>query len=458
MGTDELRSHFHIGGLFQPGRISLTYTHYDRMIVGGAMPADEPLALDAIKPTGTKNFLDRRELIAVNIGGAGTVSCRRRSDHALGSRDMIYVGMGTRAVSLRLRRCVVSRRNSTCSAPRRIKPIRHRLIRIGDAKRLDLGSQATSNERSIFQFIHAEGAKTCQLVVGMTQLAKGSVWNTMPCHVHDRRMEVYLYFDLPETARVFHFMGEPDETRHIVMTDEEAVLSPPWSIHSGAGTSNYAFIWAMAGDNVDYTDVDPVPIGDAAVSDLSAFSLAGKRIVVTGANTGIGQGIAVADRQGRRRGDRRRPLVDGRDGGAGGGRRRRLHAPSPATSATMRPRGAMLDGVWETAGPVDGLVNNAGIIRRADAVDFTEDDWDDVMDVNLKSLFFLCQAFAQEGAGRRAARAASSTSPRCCPSRAASASPPTRRRSMACSASRGCSPASGRRRASTSTPSRRAMS
>jgi 4-deoxy-L-threo-5-hexosulose-uronate ketol-isomerase len=256
MGTDELRHHFHVGNLFEPGQISLTYTHYDRMIVGGAMPAGEALALEAIKPTGTKHFLERRELIAVNIGGAGTITAGgERFD--LATRDMIYLGMGAEPVSFASARAGEPAKFYLLSAPAHQKHP-NRLIRIGDAKRIDLGSQATSNERSIFQFIHADGAKTCQLVVGMTQLAAGSVWNTMPAHVHDRRMEAYLYFDLPETARVFHFMGEPDETRHIVMKNEEAVLSPPWSIHSGAGTSNYAFIWAMAGDNVDYADVDAV--------------------------------------------------------------------------------------------------------------------------------------------------------------------------------------------------------
>ena len=258
MATDELRSHFHIGDLFQPGRISLTYTHYDRMIVGGAVPTDEALDLAAIKPTGTKNFLDRHELIAVNIGGRGTAEAGGEK-HRLEPRDMIYVGMGTEAVRFSSADAASPAKFYLLSAPAH-QTYPTKVIRIGDAKRLDLGSQKTSNERSIFQFIHAEGVKTCQLVVGMTQLAEGSVWNTMPCHVHDRRMEVYLYFDLPDTARVFHFLGEPDETRHIVMKSDEAVLSPPWSIHSGAGTSNYAFIWAMAGDNVDYTDVDPVPL------------------------------------------------------------------------------------------------------------------------------------------------------------------------------------------------------
>lgn len=255
MATDELRHNFHVGGLFEPGQINLTYTHYDRMVVGGAMPAGAALPLETIRPAGTPNFLDRRELIAVNIGGAGRIDVDGEA-YALGTRDMLYVGMGSE----------VSFASDDASNPAKFYLLsapahqRHptRLIRIGDAKRIDLGSQATSNERSIFQFIHAEGAKTCQLVVGMTTLATGSVWNTMPAHVHDRRMEAYLYFDLPETARVFHFMGEPAETRHIVMANEEAVISPPWSVHAGCGTASYTFIWAMAGDNVDYTDVDPV--------------------------------------------------------------------------------------------------------------------------------------------------------------------------------------------------------
>lgn len=260
MGTDELRHNFHIEDLFQPGRISLTYTHYDRMIVGGAMPMATPVPLAAIKPTGTKNFLDRRELIAVNIGGAGSVKAGGQS-HELQARDMLYLGMGTPDVSFASARSNEPAKFYLLSAPAH-QSWPSRLIRIGDAKRLDLGSKDSCNERSIFQFIHAEGVKTCQLVVGMTQLAPGSVWNTMPCHVHDRRMEAYLYFDLPDAARVFHFMGEPDETRHIVIRNEEAVLSPGWSIHSGAGTSNYAFIWAMAGDNVDYTDVDLVAMDE----------------------------------------------------------------------------------------------------------------------------------------------------------------------------------------------------
>lgn len=258
MGTEDLRQNFLVEDLFQPGKVNLTYTHYDRMIVGGATPTAKALPLEAIRPTGTKAFLDRRELIAVNVGGVGTIEAGGES-HRLETRDMLYVGMGNE----------VSFASDDGANPARFyllsAPAHHshptRLIRIGEAKRIDLGSPETCNERSIFQFIHPEGARTCQLVVGMTNIAPGSVWNTMPAHVHDRRMEAYLYFDLPETARVFHFMGEPTETRHIVMRNEQAVLSPPWSIHSGCGTAGYTFIWAMAGDNVDYTDVEMVDMG-----------------------------------------------------------------------------------------------------------------------------------------------------------------------------------------------------
>jgi 4-deoxy-L-threo-5-hexosulose-uronate ketol-isomerase len=253
MGTDELRR---IDGLFQPDRITLNYTHYDRMIIGGALPQSQELPLETIKPVGCAHFLERRELVAVNIGGKGYVTVGGER-HELSTCDMIYIGTGN-AVSFGSDDAVNPAKFYLLSAP-----AHHAyptvLVTQKQANRVDLGSQATSNERSIYQYVHAAGVKSCQLVVGMTELAPGSVWNTMPCHVHDRRMEAYLYFGLQDPGRVFHFLGEPSETRHIVVANEEAVLSPEWSIHAGCGTSNYSFIWAMAGENVDYTDVDPVP-------------------------------------------------------------------------------------------------------------------------------------------------------------------------------------------------------
>ncbi len=252
MNTAELREHFLIDDLFVEGSVNWTYTHYDRMAVGGAVPAGGALALEAIKPTGTAGFLDRRELIAVNIGAAGTISVDG-ADHAVGPRDMLYVGMGAKDV----RFAGEGAKYYLLSAPAHAShPTK--LIRQSDAKRLDMGSNETANERSIYQYVNADSVKTCQLVVGLTQFAPGSVWNTMPAHVHDRRMEAYLYFDLKPDSFVVHLMGEPDETRHIIMRNEQAVLSPPWSIHSGAGTGAYTFIWAMAGDNVDYTDIEKV--------------------------------------------------------------------------------------------------------------------------------------------------------------------------------------------------------
>lgn len=259
-GTEELRSNFLIQNLFTPGEVRLTYSHLDRMIVGGAAPGASALKLEAIKPTGTPSFLDRRELVAVNIGGRGTVNAGGES-FELDHRDMLYLAMGAGEVSFASADASEPAKFYLLSAPAH-HAYPNRLVRIGEANRLDLGAQATSNERSIYQFIHPDVLKTCQLVVGMTVLAPGSVWNTMPCHVHDRRSEAYLYFALAEQARVFHFMGEPDETRHLVVANEEAILSPGWSIHSGAGTSDYTFIWAMAGDNVDYKDVDLVSMGD----------------------------------------------------------------------------------------------------------------------------------------------------------------------------------------------------
>ena len=252
MNTAELREHFLIESIFAEGEVNWTYTHYDRMAVGGAVPGKSALTLEPIKPTGTSYFLERRELIAANIGAAGTVTVDG-TDYAVGSRDMIYVGMGAKDV----RFAGAGAKFYLLSAPAHAShPTK--LIRQGDAKRLDLGSQETANERSIFQFVNADSVKTCQLVVGLTSFAPGSVWNTMPAHVHDRRMEAYLYFDLKPDAFVVHLMGEPEETRHLIVRNEEAVISPTWSIHSGAGTGAYTFIWAMAGDNVDYTDVDKV--------------------------------------------------------------------------------------------------------------------------------------------------------------------------------------------------------
>lgn len=252
MNTAELRDNFLIDDLFAAGSINWTYTHYDRMAVGGAVPGGTPLVLETIKPTGTGSFLDRRELIAANIGTAGTITVDGQ-DYAVGERDMLYIGMGAKDVTFAGKGAKFYLLSAPAHATHPTT-----LIRQSDAKRLDLGSQETANERSIFQFVNADSVKTCQLVVGLTSFAPGSVWNTMPAHLHDRRMEAYLYFDLKPDAFVVHLMGEPDETRHIIMRNEQAVISPPWSVHSGAGTGAYTFIWAMAGDNVDYTDAEKI--------------------------------------------------------------------------------------------------------------------------------------------------------------------------------------------------------
>jgi 4-deoxy-L-threo-5-hexosulose-uronate ketol-isomerase len=251
LDTEGLRSHFHAGGLFQGGEIRLVYTHYDRMIIGGAVPDGSALVLDHVKECGTASVLDRREMAVLNIGDTGTVSAGG-VDFTMAKGDVVYLSMGSGPVTFS-----GAGRFYILSAPAH-KAYPSRLITIKDAKSFRTGAPETANDRTIFQFVHPEVMQSCQLVMGYTQFHGGSVWNTMPAHLHDRRMEAYLYFDLDPAQRVFHIMGEPQETRHLVIANEEAVVSPPWSIHCGAGTGSYTFCWAMAGDNVDYRDVEMV--------------------------------------------------------------------------------------------------------------------------------------------------------------------------------------------------------
>ncbi|HYG91111.1 MAG TPA: 5-dehydro-4-deoxy-D-glucuronate isomerase [Azospirillum sp.] len=254
--TQTLRDHFLVSSLFEADDIILTYSHIDRFVVGGAMPVAGPQKLEAPKEIGAKTFLERRELGVVNVGGPGRVTVDGTA-FELAPRDCLYVAMGSADVrfeSLDIRQPAKFYLNST-PAHARFETMK---IALAQAKQVHLGDPSTSNERTIFQMIHPDVCRTAQLVLGMTMLKPNNMWNTMPCHTHDRRCEVYFYFDLPESARVFHLMGEPTETRHVVVANEQAVISPPWSIHSGVGTANYTFIWAMGGDNQDFTDMDMV--------------------------------------------------------------------------------------------------------------------------------------------------------------------------------------------------------
>jgi 4-deoxy-L-threo-5-hexosulose-uronate ketol-isomerase len=253
LDTDQLRDHFLVDGLFADGKIKLIYSHYDRLILGSAVPGSGTLTLDKVAETGTATFLERREMAVLNVRGTGTVSVAGDT-HSLDKGEVLYIGMGAGPIDF-----AGAGRFYILSAPaHRTCPTR--LIKISDARRVEMGASETSNKRVILQFLHPEVADSCQLLMGYTQLSEGSVWNTMPSHTHDRRMEAYLYFDMPVDRRVFHMMGEPTQTRHIVMANEEAVISPPWSVHAGAGTGSYTFCWAMAGDNVDFTDMDMIPM------------------------------------------------------------------------------------------------------------------------------------------------------------------------------------------------------
>jgi 4-deoxy-L-threo-5-hexosulose-uronate ketol-isomerase len=258
--TQGLRDGFVIENLFRLGEANLTYSHLDRMIVGGVVPDTKPIEIAAIAQTGTERFLERREVAIVNIGGAGTVTVAGKP-YELGFQEALYIGMGEGALSFASRDRGEPALFYLLSAPaHRTCPTVH--ITREMARKVVVGSAEESNARTINQYVHPDVCDSCQLLVGLTMFEPGSVWNTMPAHVHDRRMEVYLYFGMQETTRIFHFMGEPSETRHVVLKNHDAVLSPGWSIHSGAGTGRYAFIWAMAGDNMSFTDMDKVPMED----------------------------------------------------------------------------------------------------------------------------------------------------------------------------------------------------
>lgn len=257
--TTALREEFLIDDLMTVGAITFTYTHYDRYIAGSAVP-EKPLKLETIDPLKADFFLERREMGIINVGDSGSIEIDG-TIHQIGHKDALYIGMGCKEVIFKSDDPNKPAKFYINSAPAHT-PYPTKKVSLAEANKLELGSLETSNDRTVSQMIIGGIVTTCQLQMGMTELKTGSVWNTMPAHVHDRRMEVYFYLDVPEGQSVCHFMGQPQETRHIWMQNHQAVISPPWSIHCGSGTSNYTFIWGMAGENMDYGDMDTAKITD----------------------------------------------------------------------------------------------------------------------------------------------------------------------------------------------------
>jgi len=258
--TDTMREHFLFEDVFVKDEISLCYTHSDRLVFGGAFPVGETLRLEGGKDFGGDVFLERRELGIICVAGQGKV-CADGSDYAVKKGEGLYVGKGVKDLLFSSTDKTNPPKFYLASAPAHTT-YPTVFIPIEKANPRKLGEAATVNMRTIYQYVHPAVCQSCQLVMGMTVLEEGSVWNTMPCHTHERRMEVYLYFDLKPGAVVFHMHGQPDQTRHIVMGNEQAVISPSWSIHSGVGTAAYSFIWAMAGENQAFDDMDTIPTED----------------------------------------------------------------------------------------------------------------------------------------------------------------------------------------------------
>jgi 4-deoxy-L-threo-5-hexosulose-uronate ketol-isomerase len=256
--TEKIRERFLIDNLVQADQLICVYTHYDRMIIGTANPVNTTLELGNYPNLRADYFLQRREMGIINVAGDGEIVADGKT-YPLNKLDCLYLGKGTKQVTFAARDTANPPVFYILSAPAH-QNYPAVLMPIGKAAKVTAGDAATANHRTINKYIHAEGIQSCQLVMGLTTLHGGSVWNTMPPHVHDRRMEAYFYFDVPAGQRVFHYMGEADETRHILIDNYGAVASPPWSIHSGVGTSSYSFIWGMAGENLDYTDMDAIKI------------------------------------------------------------------------------------------------------------------------------------------------------------------------------------------------------
>ena len=259
MTADELRSRFLLEDLFQPGKAELVYTSVDRAVVGGIIPLSSPLALEVGKEMACGFFCERREAGIINLGAGGSITVDGKS-YRLASRECLYIGKGSKAVSFASDSAREPAMFYLLSYPAHADyPTAH--AGLDKANRIELGSAKEANRRTIFQYIRLGGIKSCQLVMGFTELHEGSVWNTFPPHTHDRRTEVYCYFDLPKDGMVFHMMGAPDETRHVIVREKQVVLSPEYSIHAGVGTGGYRFVWGMGGENQVFDDMDKVDVG-----------------------------------------------------------------------------------------------------------------------------------------------------------------------------------------------------
>lgn len=259
-GTAKINEHFAMRTMMVSDEINMVYSMHDRYIGGGAMPVNETLLLATEDELKADYFLERRELGIINIGAAGTVEVDGQS-YALANKEALYVGRGNKSIVFKSNSKENPAKFYFNSAPAHAT-FPTKLITKKEAEIVELGSLETANHRTIYKLIVNSVVETCQLQMGMTELKEGSVWNTIPAHTHNRRMEIYFYFDLDEEQAISHFMGEPDETRHVWLHNEQAIISPPWSIHAGSGTSNYTFIWGMCGENLDYGDMDKLSIKD----------------------------------------------------------------------------------------------------------------------------------------------------------------------------------------------------